>query len=200
MKKKSLEIPDIKIFESDIYTDDRGLFTETFNQKSLQEELGDLIFVQDNLSASKKNVLRGLHYQLKYPQDKLVYVTSGKVLDVVVDIRLGSPTYKKWVTKILDSSSMQRLLIPKGFAHGFLSLTDDVIFQYKCSDYYYPNDQFSILWNDKDLNIDWDLQSDPVLSEKDMNSISLSVAEKKDYFLITIREKDSYFRKEWSSC
>ena len=161
----------------------------------MQEELGDLIFVQDNLSASKKNVLRGLHYQLKYPQDKLVYVTSGKVLDVVVDIRLGSPTYKKWVTKILDSSSMQRLLIPKGFAHGFLSLTDDVIFQYKCSDYYYPNDQFSILWNDKDLNIDWDLQSDPVLSEKDMNSISLSVAEKKDYFLITIREKILIFGK-----
>jgi dTDP-4-dehydrorhamnose 3,5-epimerase len=178
MKKKSLEIPDIKIFESDIYKDDRGLFTEIFNQKSLQEELGDLIFVQDNLSASKKNVLRGLHYQLKNPQDKLVFVTSGKVLDVVVDIRIGSPTYKKWVTKILDSRSMQRLFIPKGFAHGFLSLTDDVIFQYKCSDYYYPDDQFSILWNDKDLNIDWNLQSDPFLSEKDMNSISFSVAEK----------------------
>ena len=135
----------------------------------MQEELGDLIFVQDNLSASKKNVLRGLHYQLKYPQDKLVYVTSGKVLDVVVDIRLGSPTYKKMGNKILDSSSMQRLLIPKGFAHGFLSLTDDVIFQYKCSDYYYPNDQFSILWNDKDLNIDWDLQSDPIRKRYELN-------------------------------
>ena len=161
------EIPDVKIVQPKIYGDERGFFLETFEQKRYQEMLGiNLDFVQDNHSRSQKNVLRGLHFQTKNPQGKLVRVVRGKVFDVAVDIRKDSKTYGKWVGVILSEDNKTQLWIPPGLAHGFLVLSDIADFEYKCTNYYDPTSEACLLWNDPTVNINWPI-STPTLSEKD---------------------------------
>ncbi|NOX38114.1 MAG: dTDP-4-dehydrorhamnose 3,5-epimerase [Calditrichaeota bacterium] len=161
------EIPDVRLIEPVVFGDNRGFFLETYHQKKY-EELGIRdIFVQDNHSHSRKGVLRGLHYQLRYPQGKLIYVSYGTIFDVAVDIRRGSPTFGKWVGRILSDRNHHQLYIPGGFAHGFYVLSDwaDVI--YKCTAFYVPDDDFGIAWWDPTINIDWPLEGQPILSNKD---------------------------------
>lgn len=161
------EIPDVKIVQPKVYGDERGFFLETFEQKRYQEMLGmSLNFVQDNHSQSQKNVLRGLHFQKENPQGKLVRVVRGEVFDVAVDIRKDSSTYGKWVGVILSEDNKSQLWIPPGLAHGFLVMSDIADFEYKCTNYYDPNSERCLLWNDPTVNINWPI-STPILSEKD---------------------------------
>jgi len=161
------EIPDVKIVQPKVYGDDRGFFLETFEQKRYQEMLGiNLNFVQDNHSRSQKDVLRGLHFQTKNPQGKLVRVVRGKVFDVAVDIRKDSKTYGKWISVVLSEDNKTQLWIPPGLAHGFLVLSDIADFEYKCTNYYDPTSEACLLWNDPTVNIKWGI-SNPILSEKD---------------------------------
>ena len=161
------EIPDVKIVQPKIYGDNRGFFLETFEQKRYQEMLGiNLNFVQDNHSRSQKDVLRGLHFQTKNPQGKLVRVVRGKVFDVAVDIRKDSKTYGKWISVVLSEDNKTQLWIPPGLAHGFLVLSDIADFEYKCTNYYDPTSEACLLWNDPTVNINWPI-STPTLSEKD---------------------------------
>ena len=161
------EIPDVKIVKPKVYGDERGFFLETFEQKRYQEMLGiNLNFVQDNHSRSQKNVLRGLHFQKENPQGKLVRVVRGEVFDVAVDIRKDSATYGKWVGVILSEENKNQLWIPPGLAHGFLVLSDIADFEYKCTNYYDPNSEGCLVWNDSTVNINWPI-STPTLSEKD---------------------------------
>ena len=161
------EIPDVKIVQPKVYGDDRGFFLETFEQKRYQEMLGiNLNFVQDNHSRSQKDVLRGLHFQTKNPQGKLVRVVRGKVFDVAVDIRKDSKTYGKWIGVVLSEDNKTQLWIPPGLAHGFLVLSDIADFEYKCTNYYDPTSEACLLWNDPTVNINWPI-STPTLSEKD---------------------------------
>lgn len=153
-----------------IFTDERGYFMETYSQKDMEEVgIKDLIFVQDNQSRSIKGVLRGLHFQKEHPQTKLVRVINGKVYDVAVDMRPTSRTYGKWCGVLLSAENRRQFLIPKGFAHGFLVLSDVAEFCYKCDDFYHPEDEDGIIWNDKDINIEWPIRKDMkiILSEKD---------------------------------
>lgn len=161
------EIPDVKIVQPKVYGDERGFFLETFEQKRYQEMLNiNLTFVQDNHSRSQKNVLRGLHFQKENPQGKLVRVVRGEVFDVAVDIRENSLTYGKWVGVILSEDNKSQLWIPPGLAHGFLVLSDIADFEYKCTNYYDPNSEGCLLWNDPTVNINWPI-STPILSDKD---------------------------------
>ncbi len=138
-----------------VHGDKRGYFTETYSARDMKEAGLDILFVQDNQSMSSKGVLRGLHFQKKYAQTKLVRVIKGKVFDVAVDIRPGSPTYGKWHGEILSEENHRQFLIPKGFAHGFLVLSDTAEFCYKCDDFYHPDDEGGIVWNDPDIGIEW---------------------------------------------
>ena len=161
------EIPDVKIVKPKVYGDERGFFLETFEQKRYQEMLGiSLNFVQDNHSQSQKNVLRGLHFQKENPQGKLVRVVRGEVFDVAVDIRKDSSTYGKWVGVILSEDNKSQLWIPPGLAHGFLVMSDIADFEYKCTNYYDPNSEGCLLWNDPTININWPITT-PILSDKD---------------------------------
>ena len=164
--------------KSKVFGDDRGYFLESYNQKTRRELGFDKIFVQDNESKSKKGVLRGLHFQTKYTQGKLVRCTFGKVLDIAVDLRKNSSTYGKWESAILDSDEKNMFYVPEGFAHGFLVLSDEAVFNYKCTDYYAPEYDGGIRWNDPMLNIDWKLEEygikDLIVSEKDRNLPLLS--------------------------
>lgn len=162
-------IPDLKIIEPKVFGDERGFFFESFNLKTFRQtaQIHDE-FVQDNHSRSPRHVLRGLHYQMRQPQGKLVRVVSGEVYDVAVDIRKNSPTFGKWVGVILSAANKRMFWVPKGFAHGFLVLSEYADFLYKTSDFYDPTSERSILWNDPDLAIDWPLQgATPILSTKD---------------------------------
>lgn len=153
-----------------IFIDDRGYFMETYSQKDMEEVgIENLTFVQDNQSRSIKGVLRGLHFQKEHPQTKLVRVINGKVYDVAVDMRPTSRTYGKWCGVLLSAENRRQFLIPKGFAHGFLVLSDVAEFCYKCDDFYHPEDEDGIIWNDKDINIEWPIRKDMeiILSEKD---------------------------------
>lgn len=166
------EIPEVKIIEPKIFGDERGFFMETWNQKQFEENVtGKLTrFVQDNHSKSKKGILRGLHYQTENTQGKLVRVVNGEVYDVAVDIRKSSPTFGKWVGVYLSEENKRQLWIPEGFAHGFYVTSDEAEFVYKCTDYYNPNFEHSIQWNDPVIKIEWPIgNSKPVLSEKDKN-------------------------------
>lgn len=154
----------VLIIETNVFTDLRGFFMETYNQKHYSEL--NLTFVQDNFSHSQKGTLRGLHYQLKNPQDKLVCVLRGEIFDVAVDIRRSSKTFGKWFGAVLSSVNHKQILIPKGFAHGFCVLSDEADVFYKCSDFYTPGDEFGILWSDPELKIDWKIEQ-PLLSAKD---------------------------------
>ncbi len=168
MKVIPTEIPDVLIIEPQVYGDDRGFFLESFNQKDFREKTGvNTTFVQDNHSMSLKNVLRGLHYQIPNPQGKLVRVVNGSVFDVAVDARQSSPTFGQWVGCVLSAENKRIFWIPEGFAHGFLVLSDRAEFLYKTTNYYYPQYEKTILWNDADLGIDWPLDTPPILSPKD---------------------------------
>ena len=161
-------IKDLKVIKFDPFLDARGYFYESYNKNDFIKMGITEEFVQDNQSMSSKGVLRGLHFQINYPQSKLVRCLKGKVFDVAVDIRNGSPTYGKWVGVELSEYNHRQLFIPRGFAHGFSVLSDEVTFQYKCDNFYAPNNAYGIAWDDKTLNIDWKIPNDKVIvSEKD---------------------------------
>lgn len=171
MKVIHTAIPDVLIFEPKVFGDERGFFFESFNHKVFEEAVGRKVeFVQDNHSKSAGGVLRGLHYQLApYAQGKLVRCTAGEVFDVAVDIRPDSPTYTQWVGVNLSAENKRQLWIPEGFAHGFLVLSESAEFLYKTTNYYHPESDRGIIWNDPTLKVEWPIQSEPVLSAKDCN-------------------------------
>lgn len=170
------KILEVKIIEPRIYDDERGFFYESFQANRYEALLGiEDLFVQDNLSRSQKGVLRGLHYQSKQTQGKLVSVISGEVFDVAVDIRLGSPTYGFWIGVILSDKNKRQLWIPKGFAHGFYVLSDTADFFYKCTDYYHPESEISIYYLDPQLAIDWPLNDDVKIAPKDRRAHCLDI-------------------------
>jgi len=167
------KLNDCVILEPDVFSDERGFFLETFQAKRYADSAGiKLSFVQDNHSHSTKGVLRGLHFQKNKPQGKLVRVVKGKVYDVAVDLRQDSQTFGQWEAVILSEENKKQFWVPPGFAHGFLTLSETVDFEYKCTDYYDPKDEESLLWSDKDLAIEWPIDN-PILSEKDANARSL---------------------------
>jgi dTDP-4-dehydrorhamnose 3,5-epimerase len=178
MKLTPTRIPDVMVIEPQVFGDDRGFFFESFNQRKFEEAIGRKIsFVQDNHSRSARNVLRGLHYQLKHPQGKLVRVTHGEVLDVAVDIRPESPSFGQWVGEILSAENKKQLWVPEGFAHGFVVLSENAEFLYKTTDYWFPEHERAILWNDPKINIQWPEGLTPILSKKDEAASLLSDAE-----------------------
>lgn len=162
-------IPDVKMIKPKVFGDERGFFMETWNARAFAEAGIDVTFVQDNHSRSVKNTLRGLHYQIKQPQGKLVRCTRGEVFDVAVDLRKNSPTFGQWVGEILSEENQYQLWVPPGFAHGFLVMSETADFQYKCTDFYAPEYERSLMWNDGDIGIVWPLKSErPILSDKDL--------------------------------
>ena len=161
------EIKEVYIIEPKLYGDNRGYFMETYKEESFKEAGLNYTFLQDNQSKSKKGVLRGLHFQKTHPQAKLVRVLEGEVFDVAVDLRKDSPTYGKWVGVILSAENNKQFMIPRGFAHGFVVLSDTATFCYKCDELYHPEDEGGIVWNDKDINIKWPYDGETLLSEKD---------------------------------
>ncbi len=162
------EISDVLIIEPKVFGDDRGFFFESFNKKSFEESSGiKTEFVQDNHSKSSKGVLRGLHYQIKQPQGKLVRVVSGEVFDVAVDLRKSSDTFGRWVGAVLSAENKRQLWVPEGFAHGFVVLSETAEFLYKTTDYYAPDYERCIRWDDSELGIDWQYSEEPLVSEKD---------------------------------
>jgi dTDP-4-dehydrorhamnose 3,5-epimerase len=178
MKVTPTAISDVLLIEPKVYGDVRGFFYESFNQKAFYQASGlDLQFVQDNHSRSSKDVLRGLHYQIQQPQGKLVRVVRGAVFDVAVDIRRSSPSFGKWVGLELSEDNHRQLWIPPGFAHGFLVLSDSADFLYKTTDYYAPEFERCIAWNDATIGVQWSLQNEPQLSSKDKAGTALSQAE-----------------------
>jgi dTDP-4-dehydrorhamnose 3,5-epimerase len=171
-------IPDVLVIEPKVFGDERGFFYESFNQNDFEEATGlKCTFVQDNHSKSNRNVLRGLHYQIQHPQAKLVRVVQGEVFDVAVDIRKSSPTFGKWVGETLSAENKKQLWVPEGFAHGFLVLSEEVEFLYKTTDYYFPQYERCIAWNDPYLAINWPIDSIPSLSAKDAQGCTLQLAE-----------------------
>lgn len=174
MNYERLRIPDLIVFSPRVFVDNRGFFFESYNQKKYLEAIGESYeFVQDNISLSDKYVLRGLHLQLApFSQGKLVSVIRGAVLDVAVDIRLDSPTFGEHVTIELSEENQKQLWIPPGFAHGFLSLHEKTLFSYKCTNYYAPEYETTLLWDDTDLSINWGC-SEPIVSDKDHKGLSL---------------------------
>jgi len=173
------EIPDLLIIEPNVFGDDRGFFFESFNQKLWEEKTGlKTVFVQDNHSCSSRNVLRGLHYQIQHPQGKLVRATVGEVFDVAVDLRKKSPTFGKSVGVVLSAENRRQLWVPEGFAHGFLVISEVAEFLYKTTDYWYPEFERSIIWNDADLAIEWPLCCEPILAKKDAEAQPFSTAQK----------------------
>jgi len=178
MRVHKTEIPDVLIFEPKAFGDNRGYFFESFNRKQFGELSGvDVDFVQDNHSKSGRNVLRGLHYQIKQAQGKLVRVVAGEVFDVVVDIRKNSPTFGKWVGAVLSAENKLQLWVPPGFAHGFVVISDSAEFLYKTTDYWAPEHERCILWNDPAVGIHWPDGITPVLSDKDLAGKSLADAD-----------------------
>ena len=179
MKVTRLAIPDVVLIEPDVFGDERGFFFESFNQKKFDEATGlSPTFVQDNHSRSSKGVLRGLHYQLPpKAQGKLVRVTQGEVFDVAVDIRKSSPTFGKWVGEHLSAENKKQLWIPQGFAHAFLTITETAEFLYKTTNYYSPEHERSIRWDDPEIGIDWANDITPILSAKDAEAPALKDAE-----------------------
>jgi dTDP-4-dehydrorhamnose 3,5-epimerase len=178
MKIIQTEIPEVLIIEPQVFGDERGFFFESYNEKALLEKAGvSAHFVQDNHSRSAKNVLRGLHYQIQQSQGKLVRVIEGVVFDVAVDLRKTSQTFGQWVGVHLSAENKQQLWIPAGFAHGFVVLSNYAEFLYKTTDFYAPQHERSILWNDPDIAIDWQIEGEPILSGKDKAGKLLQDAE-----------------------
>ncbi len=169
IKVTPCEIEGLYIIEPSVFGDERGYFMETYNQNDFKEAGLDMVFVQDNQSMSVKGVLRGLHYQKQYPQGKLVRVVRGSVFDVAVDLRSGSKTYGKWFGVELTAENKKQFYIPEGFAHGFLVLSDEAEFCYKCTDFYRPGDEGGMAWNDPEIGIEWPIEEGMklIISEKD---------------------------------
>lgn len=171
-------IPDVFIFEPKVFGDSRGFFMESYNQRAFQEATGWApAFVQDNHSGSARHVLRGLHYQVQQPQGKLVRVTAGEVFDVAVDIRRSSPTFGRWVGANLSAENKRQMWVPPGFAHGFLVLSEFAEFLYKTTDFYAPEHERCIRWDDPAIGIEWPLQGQPTLSAKDQQGVGLEQAQ-----------------------
>ena len=168
---ETTKIAGLKVITPQVFGDERGYFMETYNYNDYKEAGIPEVFVQDNQSASKKGVLRGLHFQINYPQDKLVRVVKGEVFDVAVDLREGSETFGQWHGVVLSEENKKQFFIPKGFAHGFVVLSDYAEFCYKCTDFYHPNDEGGLLWNDPEIGIEWPIPVDMelTLSDKDKN-------------------------------
>ena len=172
VEKNAGGIQGLCVIEPTVHGDARGYFMETYNQKDMEEAGLAMTFVQDNQSASKKGVLRGLHFQINYPQDKLVRVVNGEVFDVAVDLREGSETFGKWFGVTLSAENKKQFFIPKGFAHGFIVLSDYAEFCYKVTDFYHPNDEGGLLWKDPEIGVEWPMPegmtaADLILSDKD---------------------------------
>ena len=178
MKYTKLSIPDVILIEPKVFKDQRGFFMETFRDDDFKKQVSDLSFVQDNHSKSTQGILRGLHYQIKNPQGKLVRAIAGQVFDVAVDLRKASSTFGKWVGIILSAENKLSLWIPPGFAHGFYVMSESSEFLYKCTNLYAPEHEVALSWNDPDLNITWPIAEDekPLLSEKDQKACSLAEA------------------------
>lgn len=177
MNALSLAIPDVFLLEPTVFGDERGFFYESFNQRVFKKATGrDVHFVQDNHSRSAKHVIRGLHYQIKQPQGKLVRVISGEIFDVAVDIRKSSPTFGQWVGEILSRENTKQLWVPGGFAHGFVVLSDTAEVLYKTTDYWAPEHEHCIAWDDPEIGIQWPFEGDPQRSAKDKQGLSLNNA------------------------
>ena len=178
MQIKATKIPDVIIIEPKVFGDSRGFFFESYNENRFADAIGRKVkFVQDNHSQSTKNVVRGLHYQIQQPQAKLVRVVSGQVFDVAVDLRRSSATFGQWVGAILSAENKQQLWIPAGFAHGFMVMSESAEFLYKATDYWAPEYERTVRWDDPEIGIDWPLHGEPVLSPKDSQGLSLTDAE-----------------------
>lgn len=178
MKATPLAIPDVYLIEPRVYSDERGFFFESYNQRQFETMIGKTVaFVQSNHSRSMRNVLRGLHYQIKQPQGKLVRVIAGEVFDVAVDLRRSSNTFGQWVGEILTAENRKQLWIPEGFAHGFVVLSAAAEFLYQTTDYWAPEYERCLRWNDASLAIQWPIDGEPVLSAKDAQGKSLGEAE-----------------------
>jgi dTDP-4-dehydrorhamnose 3,5-epimerase len=178
MRATRLAIPDVVLIEPKVFGDARGFFYESFNQRAFNDAIGrEVDFVQDNHSKSAQGVLRGLHYQIQQPQGKLVRVVRGAVFDVAVDLRKSSPTFGLWVGEELSEENHRQLWVPAGFAHGFVVLSDEAEFLYKTTDYYAPEHERCIAWNDASLAIDWRFAGTPRLSAKDAQGLALAQAE-----------------------
>jgi dTDP-4-dehydrorhamnose 3,5-epimerase len=173
MRVTPLDHPEVLLIEPDVFPDPRGFFMETFHSAKYAEQGLPAVFLQDNHSRSVRGVLRGLHYQLRQPQGKLVRVVRGEVFDVAVDIRKGSPYFGKWVGVVLSEENQRQVYIPPGFAHGFCTLSDEADFLYKCTDLYAPGDEYGIAWDDPDIAIEWP-QLDYLLSDKDIGNPKLN--------------------------
>ena len=174
-------LPDILIIKPDVYPDKRGYFMETYHSEKYSRQGIPAAFVQDNQAMSPRNVIRGLHYQIEYPQGKLIRVLSGEIFDVAVDIRKGSPTFGRWHGEYLTNANLHQMYVPVGFAHGYCVLSDTAEIFYKCTNLYHPEHDRGILWNDPDIGIEWPVTT-PVLSEKDANQPCLRNAPQFDYF------------------
>lgn len=176
MRVIDTKIPDVKLLEPQVFGDERGFFMETFRDEWFKENVANRTFVQENHSKSVKGVLRGLHYQTENTQGKLVRVISGAVFDVAVDLREGASTFGQWVGEILSAENKRQLWVPEGFAHGFYVMTNEAEFVYKCTDYYNPKAEHSLIWNDETVGIEWPLLGKPSLSAKDLLGKVLSDA------------------------
>ena len=178
MKVTPLAIPEVLLLEPRVFRDERGFFFESFNQAEFEAAIGTKVdFVQDNHCHSTRNVLRGLHYQVRQAQGKLVHVVSGEVFDVAVDLRLNSRTFGQWVGEVLSAENKRQMWIPEGFAHGFLVRTETAEFLYKTTQYWAPAHERSIAWNDPSIAIDWPIKGEPILSKKDALAATLKTAE-----------------------
>jgi dTDP-4-dehydrorhamnose 3,5-epimerase len=178
VKVIATDMPGVLILEPRVYSDSRGHFFESYNRRSLREATGiDAEFVQDNESLSARNVLRGLHYQIRQPQGKLVRVVIGEIYDVAVDLRRSSPTFGKWTGAILSPGARPMIWIPQGFAHGFLVLSEQAIVGYKTTDYYAPEHERTLAWNDRSVDVLWPLEGAPILSDKDARGTAFADAE-----------------------
>ena len=182
---ETCEIEGLKVITPTVFGDERGYFMETYNYNDYKEAGIDMEFVQDNQSASKKGVLRGLHFQINYPQDKLVRVVAGEVYDVAVDLRKGSKTYGKWFGVLLSAENKKQFLIPEGFAHGFLVLSDEAEFCYKVNDFWHPNDEGGMAWNDPEIGIEW-----PELKGEYKGSASAEGYTLEDGTVLNLSDKD----------
>jgi len=175
------KIEDVLLIKPSVFKDERGFFFESYRESRLKDQGLDISFVQDNVSLSAKNSLRGLHYQIQNPQDKLLMVLQGEILDVAVDLRKNSKTFGQYISRVLSAQNKHQLLVPKGFAHGFLVLSQNALVYYKCSDYYNPEAERGLRWDDPALGIDWKVKN-PILSEKDHHHPGLNEIPDEDLF------------------
>jgi dTDP-4-dehydrorhamnose 3,5-epimerase len=173
-----LAIPEVLVIEPRVFKDDRGFFFESFNGRAFEKAIGrPVAFVQDNHSYSSKNVLRGLHYQIRQPQGKLVRAISGVIFDVAVDLRKGSPTFGRWVGDILSAENRKQIWVPEGFAHGFVVMSDQAEVLYKTTDYWSPENERCIVWNDETLGVKWPIDGPPIVSSKDAGGATFQAAD-----------------------